>query len=62
MVRRRRLSLAEAQRTGRMAEFVAQAETEGVSPIGEAVLNDLAQRLNDGSARGAAFVPVRRSP
>jgi hypothetical protein len=61
MTRRRRLSLAEAQRTGRMAEFVAQAKAEGGSPIGEEVLNELARRLNDGSAAAKTLVPTRRT-
>ncbi len=60
MARRRRLSLAEAQRTGRMAEFARQVEAEGIAPIGEAVLGEAARRINDGSAMAAAFVPFRR--
>jgi hypothetical protein len=48
--RRKRLSLAEARRTGRMTEFAAQAEAEGISPIGEEAFNDAVSRLNDGLA------------
>ena len=60
MPRRRRLSLAEAQRTGRLAEFARQVEAEGIAPIGEAVLNEAARRINDGSACAAVFAPLRR--
>jgi hypothetical protein len=60
MARRRRLSLAEAQRTGSLAEFARQAEAEGIAPIGEAALIEAARRINNGSASAAAFVPFRR--
>jgi hypothetical protein len=60
MARRRRLSLAEAQRTGRLAEFARQVEAEGIAPIGEAALNVAARRINDGSASEAAFLLPRR--
>jgi hypothetical protein len=60
MARRRRLSLAEAQRTSRLPEFARQVEAEGVAPIGEAVLGEAARQINDGSAEAAAFAPLRR--
>ena len=57
MARRRRLSLAEAQRTGRLPEFARQVEAEGVAPIGEAALIEAARHINDGSASEDALAP-----
>ncbi len=61
MARRRRLSLAEAQRTGRLPEFARQVEAEGIAPIGEAAFYEAVRRISDGSASEDALAPIRRA-
>lgn len=59
MVKPHRLSLAEARRLGKLDEFVAQREAEGVGPVDSKALNDALNRVitsHEGSR------PASRSP